>query len=98
MVASARTDIRQAGKMTQDVQEWLTKHGVQGEIANNTVADHRLDELETLVVELADRMQKCEQTMNSQFDAMQNELKILAWQLYAFIKWFELQTSLRKRV
>ena len=98
MVSTARMDLNKANKIAQDVREWLSKHQVQNDAIENANLKKQVDELSAKLVELANRAEKTESAMNSQFDAMQKELRMLAWQLYAFIKWVQLQVPLRKRV
>lgn len=98
MVSTARTEIHKAAKVVQDVQSWLDKHAAPQHSVDPSSMERRIEELSIQLVELANRVEKSEQAIYSRFDAMQKELRALAWQLYAFIKWFELQTPLRKRV
>ncbi len=95
MVSEARSDLVAITKIGQDVRKWIDDNP-NVDPTEDANAGVYIDNLKTRLVDFNNRLNLVMKTMDARFDAMQQNLVTLAWQLAAYITWIKLHASLRR--
>lgn len=95
IAADSRTSLVKIARIAEDVRTWLSANPMPAPWDASKL-DAQIETTKNQLVDFYNRLNLVAKTTDARFDAMQNNLVTLAWQLAAYLTWVRLHTSLRK--